>query len=187
MCYTPSSTLASPTNKERIPATPLRTLLAAERSFTHPNTTPMSTAPTYDPIPTAATTAPVMTVIRGGYWTEVWRNYRQRKLAMAALAFVAFLCLVALFAPMIVGTKPIVCKYKGQLYFPCMGYYAWSWENPIFRKEQFIHHYPERLKELDPESWAIWPLVYQDPYWRVRADEWPGLDTVSFCSVVLRY
>jgi peptide/nickel transport system permease protein len=134
----------------------------------------MSTAPTYDPIPTATTTAPVVTVIRGGYWTEVWRNFRRRKLAMAALVFVAFLCLVALFAPMIVGTKPIVCKYKGHIYFPCMGYYAWSWENPIFRKEQFIHHYPERLKELDSESWAIWPLVYQDPYWRVRADEWPG-------------
>ena len=47
----------------------------------------MSTAPSYDPIPTAAASAPVMTVIRGGYWTEVWRNYRQRKMAMAALAF----------------------------------------------------------------------------------------------------
>jgi peptide/nickel transport system permease protein len=74
---------------------------------------------------------------------------------------------------MIVGTKPIVCKYKGELYFPFMGYYKSSWENSIFRKEQFIHHYPERLNELDTKSWAIWPLVYQDPYWRVRTNEWP--------------
>src|SRR3990170_2157024 len=110
----------------------------------------------------------------GGFWSETWRHFRRRKLAMIALCFVIFLCLVALFAPMIVGTKPIVCKYKGGVYFPCMGYYVRSWENPIFRKDRLLHHYPTRLNELDPDSWAIWPLVYQDPYWRVRDDEWPG-------------
>ena len=93
---------------------------------------------------------------------------------MAALCFVIFLCLVALFAPMIVGTKPIVCKYKGEIYFPCMGYYVRSWENPIFLKDRFRNVYPANLKEKDPESWAIWPLVYQDPYRRVRSGEWPG-------------
>lgn len=110
----------------------------------------------------------------GGFWSEAWKHFRRRKLAMAALAFVVFLCFVALFAPLIVGTKPIVCKYKGEIYFPFMGYYARSWENPIFRKDHLVHRYPTRMKELDPESWAIWPLVYQDPYWRVRDDEWPG-------------
>ena len=29
------------------------------------------------------------------------------------------------------------------------------------------------LKQKDPESWAIWPLVYQDPQRRVREGEWP--------------
>jgi peptide/nickel transport system permease protein len=33
---------------------------------------------------------------------------------------------------------------------------------------------PARLKEADPQSWALWPLVFQDPYRRVRANEWPG-------------
>jgi len=110
----------------------------------------------------------------GGFWTEVWRNFFRRKLSMAALAFVVFLCCVALFAPMIVGTKPIVCKFKGQIYFPCLGYYVRSWENPVLRRAGLDHHYPTRMKELDPESWAVWPLVYQDPYWRVRENEWPG-------------
>jgi peptide/nickel transport system permease protein len=119
--------------------------------------------------PTEAATGPPPV----GYWGEVWRHFRRRKLAMIALAFVVFLCLVALFAPMIAGTKPIICKYKGRIYFPCMGYYVRSWENPIFRKDRMLHHYPTRLKELDPESWAIYPLVYQDPYWRVRDNEWP--------------
>lgn len=121
-------------------------------------------------IPPTATVAPSV----GGYWAETWRYFRRRKLAMLAVCFVAFLCLVALFAPIIVGTKPIICKYKGRIYFPFMGYYARSWENPIFRQDQLLYHYPTKLKELDPESWAVFPLVYQDPYWRVRDNEWPG-------------
>jgi peptide/nickel transport system permease protein len=109
-----------------------------------------------------------------GFWREAWRYFRQRKLAMTALCFVALLCVVALFAPMIAGTKPIICKYKGRIYFPFLGYYARTWENPIFFQDRFRNEYPKNLKEKDPESWAIWPLVYQDPYRRVRDDEWPG-------------
>lgn len=109
-----------------------------------------------------------------GYWRETWRHFRRRKLSMIALFIVGFLCLVALFAPMIVGTKPIVCKYKGEFYFPFLGYFSRSWENPVFAKDRFREIYTTSLKKKDPDSWAIWPLVYQDPYRRVRDDEWPG-------------
>ena len=109
-----------------------------------------------------------------GFWAEAWHRFRQRKLCMLALAFVVFLCIVALFAPAIAGTKPIVCKYKGSIYFPCMGYFKRTWENPIFCNDRFRGHYAKNLKEKDPDSWAIWPLVYQDPYRRVRDDEWPA-------------
>lgn len=119
--------------------------------------------------------APVKPVVTGrGFWSEAWRRFRRRKLAMLALAFVAFLSLVALFAPAIAGTKPVVCYYKGEYYFPCLGYFERSWENPIFIKDRFRLVYPENLKKKDPNSWAVWPLVYQDPYRRVREDEWPG-------------
>ncbi|MBL9094849.1 MAG: ABC transporter permease [Planctomycetaceae bacterium] len=91
---------------------------------------------------------------------------------MAALAFIAFLSLVALFAPAIAGTKPVICRYKGQYYFPCLGYFVRGWENPIFTKDRFRGVYTDALKKKDPESWAVWPLVYQDPYRRVRAGEW---------------
>lgn len=111
-----------------------------------------------------------------GFWAEAWKRFRQRKLAMAALAFVVVLGLTALFAPAIVGTKPIVTRYKGQLYFPAMAYYNRSWENAIFRtQDKFRGRYPKNLKEKDPESWAVWPLVYQDPYRRIYKDEWPGI------------
>jgi peptide/nickel transport system permease protein len=108
-----------------------------------------------------------------GFWREAWRRFRKRKLAMLAMAFVAGLTVVALLAPAIAGTKPIVCKYKGSLYFPALGYYNRTWENPIFAKDRFRGRYYENLKAKDPESWAIWPLVYQDPYRRVREGEWP--------------
>jgi peptide/nickel transport system permease protein len=93
---------------------------------------------------------------------------------MIALVYVLLLCLVATFAPLLVGTKPIVCQYKGQLYFPCLGYFHRNWENPVFRHDRFRNIYPKNLQEKDPNGWAVWPLIYQDPYRRVREDEWPG-------------
>ena len=91
---------------------------------------------------------------------------------MLALAYVAFLVVVAIAAPAIAGTKPIVCKYKGKIYFPALAYYYKGWEPIVFDKDKFRKIYPQNLKKKDPESWAIWPLVYQDPYRRVRDNEW---------------
>jgi len=105
---------------------------------------------------------------------EAWRQFRRRKLAMAALSYVGFLVLVAAFAPAIAGTKPVICKYKGSLYFPALAYFNESWENPVFFKDRFRKIYPKNLQKKDPESWAIWPVLYQDPYRRIRADEWEG-------------
>jgi peptide/nickel transport system permease protein len=129
---------------------------------------------------TSANIASKAVVLQGvrkspGFWAEVWKRYRQQKLAMLALGFVVALALVALLSPAIVGTKPIIAWYKGRLYFPAMGYFVESWENPIFITEGMIYSYPTSLRENDPKSWAIWPLVYQDPLRRVRAGEAEGL------------
>jgi peptide/nickel transport system permease protein len=110
----------------------------------------------------------------GGFWAEAWRRYRRRPLAMAALAFVGLLMLVAALAPAIAGTKPVLCRYKGRLYAPCLGYFHRQWEPAIFTKDRFRGTYPQNLKDKDPESWAIWPLVFQDPFRTVRENEWPG-------------
>lgn len=107
-----------------------------------------------------------------GFWAEAWMRFRQKFLPMTALCYVVVLALVAIFAPAIAGTKPVVCKYKGNIYFPAMGYFNSRWENPVFAKDRFRKRYPKNLEEKDPESWAIWPLVYQDPYRRVRDGEW---------------
>ena len=109
-----------------------------------------------------------------GFWAEAWTRFRQQKLAMAAFVLVLLLAVMALLSPAIVGTKPLMVSYKGRLYFPAMGYFNASWENPIFTTDDILNRYPTRLKEEDPESWAIWPLVYQDPARRIRDNEWPG-------------
>ncbi|MEX2138795.1 MAG: ABC transporter permease [Pirellulales bacterium] len=110
-----------------------------------------------------------------GFWAEAWRRFRKRKLAMSALAWVLFLVLVAVLAPAIVGTKPLVVKYKDQIYFPAMGYFNARWENPIFVRRPFRKLYTvEAFEKGDPNYWAIWPLVYQDPYVRVGQDQWVG-------------
>ncbi len=109
-----------------------------------------------------------------GFWAEAWRRYRRRPLGIAALGFVGLLVVIAVFAPAIAGTKPVLCRYKGRLYAPCLGYFDRRLEPAIFAKDKFRGTYPKNLAAKDPESWAIWPLVFQDPYRPVRADEWPG-------------
>ena len=109
-----------------------------------------------------------------GFWAEAWRRFCRKPLALAALAFVALLLLVAMFAPAIAGTKPVLCRYKGRLYAPCLAYFDRRLEPAVFAKDKFRGTYPKNLAEKDPESWAIWPLVFQDPYRSVRDDEWPG-------------
>ena len=89
-----------------------------------------------------------------------------------ALGAAAMLAVVAFFSPAIAGTKPVVCRYKGSLYFPAQGYLNEQWENPIFNRDRFRNVYPKNLRRKDPQSWAIWPLVYQDPDRIVKAGEW---------------
>ena len=141
-----------------------------------------------DSPPTAAAAATSSAPSRG-FWAETWRRFKTKRLAVVALAYVTFLTLVAICAPLIAGTKPIVVKYASveeqrtaakekrepvrRLYFPFLGYYKMTWENPIFAKDRFRGRYAGTLETKDKGSWAVWPLVYQDPYRRVRDGEWP--------------
>ncbi|AMV17288.1 ABC transporter permease [Planctomyces sp. SH-PL14] len=123
--------------------------------------------------PPASTAGSIVVHKSPGFWAETWKRFRRRKLAMAALVSVILLCLVAILSPAIAGTRPVVCKYKGQLYFPCLYYFNTSWQNPIFTKDRFRGKFHQALKDKDPESWAIWPLSFNDPYYAVQGDMWP--------------
>jgi len=109
-----------------------------------------------------------------GYWRETWRRYRKKKLASAALIFVGFLMMVAAFSPAIVGTKPVVLYFEGRYYFPAMAYFNRDWENPAVSAPFRKRYRPDKIEKKDPEAWAIWPLVFQDPERIVRSNEWEG-------------
>jgi peptide/nickel transport system permease protein len=110
-----------------------------------------------------------------GFWRESAGRFFSRKLAVLSSVFVLLLTLVAIGAPAIVGTKPIICKYKDRIYYPSLGYLERDWESPIFRIDKFRNNYVKNLPKKDPKSWAVWPLVYQDPIRRVRGDEKEGV------------
>ncbi len=93
---------------------------------------------------------------------------------MGALCFVFGLTFVAVFAPAIVGSKPIYCRYKGSNYFPAFDYFSSSWNYPIFQDDQLDNFGPIELKDKDPDSWGIWPIIYQDPARAILENEWPG-------------
>jgi len=128
----------------------------------------MSTVPILPP--SAASPPPP-----GGFWGDAWRRFRRKLLPMLALGYVILLGLVALGAPAIVGTKPVICRYKGRIYFPCLGYLHPRLENPIFRRDRFRNPFYVSLRDKDPKSWAIYPLIYQDPERRVGREEVDGL------------
>jgi peptide/nickel transport system permease protein len=128
-----------------------------------------------DPLEAEAMAQPIKPQRSRGYWSDVWRRYRGNLTAMLALAYVIVLSLVAILAPAIVGTKPLVAKYKGKIYFPFVGYLIPSWEDPLTIKTELRGRYsPSLMKRKDPKSWALYPLVFQDPTRRVRQGEWPN-------------
>lgn len=135
------------------------------------------TKPTPDKSPVAsATKLPAPRRQARGYWGDVWRRYLRKPLAVLALVYVMVLSLIAIASPAIVGTKPVMVWYKGSLSFPSVGYFIESWENRLLVSRETNKRYrPEVIKEKDPHSWVVWPLVFQDPFRRVRAGEWPNM------------
>lgn len=53
-----------------------------------------------------------------GYWPYVWRQFKRKKTALFSLYVVGFLVAIAILAPFLANEKPLVCKYKGETYFP---------------------------------------------------------------------
>jgi peptide/nickel transport system permease protein len=107
-----------------------------------------------------------------GYWREVWQRFRKRKLAMLALVYVVLLGIVGFITPLIVGTKPVILRLNGSYYFPALSFIHKSFENsPALTnlKDRIIssNYNPKRLAKKDPNYWAVWPVIYQDPESRV--------------------
>lgn len=101
------------------------------------------------------------------YWRMVWRRVRRNRRGVVGLFFVVLMCLVAFFSPLLATDQPIVCRHKGRLYFPAVVELLQSrgdarhWINKSlpFNLPQF-----EAKADLDPNEFAIWPLIPYHEY-----------------------
>lgn len=56
------------------------------------------------------------------YWFLFWKQWSQSYIGMASLAVTAFFCLVAIYAPFLASSKPLLVQYAGKVYFPLFRY-----------------------------------------------------------------
>ena len=87
------------------------------------------------------------------FFRMVWRQFRRRRLSVAALVVVALLFLLAILAPMLANDRPIVLKREGRMSFPALFYY------PEFVGTDFT----ELRRSLEPPDWAFYPPIPYSP------------------------
>jgi len=88
------------------------------------------------------------------FWSNVKKQFKKNKIAVYSLRFILALLIIAVVADFLANEKPIVAKYKGNLYFPVFKEYAVDWGftdwQPEFQNIEW--------KNLDFD-WALFPPV----------------------------
>lgn len=99
-----------------------------------------------------------------GYWHIVSRQFRRNRVAVAGLVVVLLLFILAAFADFIANDKPLVMKYRNEVYFPVLkDYAAWlgiaRWEAP-FQNVSFKDFVVSNFEKSD---WAQFPPIRYSP------------------------
>ncbi|MBA3815330.1 MAG: ABC transporter permease [Parachlamydiaceae bacterium] len=56
------------------------------------------------------------------YWKIIWKQFKKHTLGLTALGVVLLFCLVAIYAPFLASSKPLVVQYNGEWFFPLFRY-----------------------------------------------------------------
>ena len=96
------------------------------------------------------------------FWGNVSHRFFKNSRGVIGLIFVVAMILISIFSSLIASDQPIVCRYEGKLYFPAIveifqlrnTNMHWINKSKPFRYPSF-----EAREDLDPDAFAIWPLI----------------------------
>ncbi len=124
-----------------------------------------------------------------GFWPVVWRRMRRNRWGMFGFYFVLAMLLVSILSPLLASDQPVVCRYKGKLYFPAVvEIFQARGTGPHFIKKSKPFNLPQfdAKSRLDPEEFALWPLIPYSEYEQTldffsppSADHWLGTDELG--------
>jgi len=99
-----------------------------------------------------------------GYWHIVLRQFRRNRVAIAGLVVVLLLFIIAAFADFIASDKPLVMKYRNQVYFPVLKDYA-AWLGVARWETQFqnVSFKDFVASNFDKRDWAQFPPIRYSP------------------------
>ena len=83
------------------------------------------------------------------YWRLVWKQFRKKPMSLAGLCLVGLLFVVAIFAPLVAGDRPLLLRWKGDIYAPAL------FDHPALQGRDFSKW--EAWK--GPGDFAIFPPV----------------------------
>lgn len=88
------------------------------------------------------------------FWDGTKKQFRKNRLAVYSIRFLYFLIAVALLADVLANEKPLMCKYKGSVYFPVFRSYA---------VDAGIANWQKDLQNVDWKKleydWSIFPPI----------------------------
>jgi peptide/nickel transport system permease protein len=99
-----------------------------------------------------------------GYWRIVARQFRKNRIATGAFAVIIGVFAIAAAADFIANDKPLVMRYRGEIYFPVLKDYAvqlgfsqWdkSFQNVVFKEFTSAN--------FSNDDWAHFPLIPYGP------------------------
>lgn len=123
------------------------------------------------------------------FWAVVWRRMRRNTWGMFGFCFVLAMLLISILSPLLASDQPVVCRYQGKLYFPAVV--------EIFQSRGSGQHFIKKAKpfnlpqfdaktRLDPEEFALWPLIPYSEYEQTldffsppSVDHWLGTDELG--------
>ncbi len=138
---------------------------------------------------TTNTTANKMDRSSEGFWHVVWRRLKKNRRGMAGLAFILLMLFVSIFSPLLASDQPVVCRYKGKLYFPAIvEIFQSRGPGPHWIKKSKPFNLPQfdAKKELNPNDFAIWPMIHYSEYEQTpdnlqgpSREHWLGTDALG--------